>query len=74
MAQRMACIALVELDKELDQRSFDSIARAIGQRYTGKDVQKTVEAMLDFGSRYKNLEASLGKGICFILGCDLPES
>jgi hypothetical protein len=33
-----------------------------------------VETMLDFGSRYKNMEVTLGRGICLVLGCELPES
>lgn len=41
---------------------------------SSKDVEKTVDAMLDSGHRYKNMEIALGKGICLTLGCDLSES
>lgn len=37
-------------------------------------IQKYVEEMLDRGSRYLNIEAKLGSGICFVLGCSLPET
>lgn len=37
-------------------------------------VQKHVEDMLNRGSRYLNIEANMGRGICFILGCALPET
>jgi len=38
------------------------------------EIEKTVKAMLDHGSRYRNMEKALGTGICLVLGCYLPES
>lgn len=38
------------------------------------EVGKTVKEMLDAGSRYVNLEKSLGIGVVFILGKDLAET
>lgn len=37
-------------------------------------VKKSVEVMLDWGHRYANMEQSLGNGITFFLGTNLPES
>jgi hypothetical protein len=42
--------------------------------YAPHDVEETVKDMLDAGSRYKNLEKSLGVGIIFVLGKDIAES
>lgn len=43
-------------------------------KYIPNDVEETVKDMLDAGSRYKNLEKSLGTGIIFVLGKDISES
>lgn len=78
MAQRMACIVLVEIHKEMDRPSVADLARTVEMKNPAglmfPDVEKTVDAMLDHASRYKNIEAALGKGVCLVLGCHLSES
>jgi hypothetical protein len=78
MAQRMACIVLVEIHREMGRPSVTDLARTVQMNDPAGlpplDVEKTLDAMLDHGSRYKNIEAALGKGICMVLGCYLPES
>jgi len=37
-------------------------------------VKRTMELMLEAGSRYRNIEKSLGKGVVFLLGVGLAES
>lgn len=78
MAQRMACIVLVDVHTGMGRPSSGCFANTtqVGQivGLSSKDVEKTVDAMLDSGHRYKNMEIALGKGICLTLGCDLSES
>lgn len=78
MALRMACIVLVEMHREMGRPSVANLARTVEMKDPAgllpSDIEKTVNAMLDHGSRYKNIEAALGKGICLVLGCYLSES
>lgn len=37
-------------------------------------ILKTIELMVEAGSRYKNLEKSLGQGAIFVLGCKTSET
>ncbi|KAK4950140.1 hypothetical protein LTR10_011117 [Elasticomyces elasticus] len=39
-----------------------------------EDILATIRAMIDWGHRYKNMEAALGEGICMVLGRRLKES
>jgi hypothetical protein len=77
MAQRMACIVLEEMCKELGRPLLIALATAV--RITTAEnspinIEKYVDDMLNFGSRYINIEATMGRGVCLILGCELPES
>lgn len=78
MAQRMACMVLVEVHREMGRPLVTDLARTVQMNdpvgLPPLDVEKTLNAMLDHGSRYKNIETTLGKGICLVLGCSLPES
>jgi hypothetical protein len=38
------------------------------------EVRNTMEKMIAAGSRYKNLEASLGPGVAFVFGKEVSES
>lgn len=73
----MACIVLELMYRELDRPVVGSFTSAVQIGMAGGApvaVQKHVEDMLNHGSRYLNIEANLGHGICFVLGCDLPET
>lgn len=74
----MACVCLVELYLAMGRPLVEDIACVIS---FGDDVfmfepevRKTIDTMLDWGHRYKNLEKASNEGICFTLGCDLSES
>jgi hypothetical protein len=43
-------------------------------QYISHHVEDTFKEMLDAGSRYRNLQKSLGPGIIFVLGMTIPES
>lgn len=77
MAQRMACIVLEEMCRELGRPALTALAATVhvgmAQSFT-VDIEKYVDDMLNLGSRYINIEATLGRGICLVLGCELPES
>ncbi|OQN95382.1 hypothetical protein B0A48_18617 [Cryoendolithus antarcticus] len=78
MAQRIACIVLVEIHQRMGQPPADVIAETVqigrGIGHNPNEVEKTVVAMLDFGHRYKNLEITVDGGIALVLGCELSES
>jgi hypothetical protein len=77
LAQRMACIILGLTYRELDRPSITSFTSAIYigmARGASASIQKSVENMLNHGSRYLNIETNLGYSICFVLEGDLPES
>lgn len=44
------------------------------ENYQYHQVETVVKEMLDAGSRYKNLENALGKGVLFVLGQEISES
>jgi hypothetical protein len=73
----MACIVLELMYRELGRPPVSAFASAIQIDMVGGApvaVEKHVGEMLSHGSRYLNIEANLGHGICFVLGCDLPET
>lgn len=78
MAQRIACIVLVEFQKVTGMPTVFDLSRTVeispAMEIPPMEIGKTVKAMLDHGSRYKNMEKELGVGICLVLGCQLPES
>ena len=73
MVRRLLCLLLVE-----PQICEDKIhSSEVSKHFDGidfEDVMRTVQEMEHAGSRYKNLERVLGKGIVFILGKDIPET
>jgi len=60
------------------QPSIDLIAQAVRLGHpialSVEDILATIRAMIDWGHRYKNMEAALGEGICMVLGRRLKES
>lgn len=73
MAQRCACILLVE---QVAQVSATDIAIALTGQTHGElfdDRCKTVKKMIDSGSYYRSLEQALGKGVTLALGISLAE-
>lgn len=78
MAQRIACIVLIELYSDFGNPTVAALAHTVtvggGSALPPMDIEKTVRDMLDHGSRYKNMESALGPGICLVLGCVLSES
>jgi len=78
MVRRLLCLLLVEL-QALKRgisaaKTAEILHRLDATNYKYDQVEETVKEMLDAGSRYKNLEKSLGLGIVFVLGKDLAES
>jgi hypothetical protein len=75
--RRMACIVLVEVHREMGRPSVIDLVRTVQIKGSVDlpllDFEKTLNAMLDHSSRYKDIEAALGKGICLVLSCYLPE-
>lgn len=78
MAQRIACIVLVDIRDLMGRPPIDVIACAVHVAHvvdvSAEDIKRTVEKMIDCGHRYNNMERRLGRGICLSLGSDLPES
>lgn len=78
MAQRIACIVLVELQKTRKLPTAVDLARTVevstAMGLPPMEIGKTINAMLDHGSRYMNMEKALGAGMSLVLGCHLPES
>lgn len=78
MAQRITCIVLVELQRKTGMPTAADLAQTVVMSATIQlppmDIEKAIKAMLDHGSRYRNMEKALGMGICLVLGCYLPES
>jgi hypothetical protein len=56
----------------------DQTAEALSQfdasLYPREAVIVTVKEMIDAGSRYKNIENTLGKGAIFVLGTEIAET
>lgn len=77
MAQRMACIVLEEIRKEVGRPQLMALASTVQNstpEHLPTSVEKCIDDMLNLGSRYINIEGAMGRGICLVLGCDLPES
>lgn len=78
MAQRIACIVLVKLQRTkrlptvVDLAQTVEVSTPVG--LPPMEIDKTINAMLDHGSRYMNMEKVLGTGMSLVLGCHLPES
>ena len=78
MAQRIACIVLVKLQRTKRLPTVVDLAQTVDVGTTmglpPMEIGKTINAMLDHGSRYMNMEKVLGTGMSLVLGCHLPES
>jgi hypothetical protein len=78
MVRRHLCILLLELQGRNLGLSPEGTARILhdldAANYECDQVEAVVKDMLGAGSRYKNLEKALGKGVLFVLGQDISES
>lgn len=78
MVQRVACVVLELLYREVGRPLLPLLISSVRIATTldadPQPLQKSIEDMLDFGSRYINIEAAIGRGFCFAAGCQLPES
>ena len=78
MAQRMACIVLLDVHLAMGKPTVTALTQTVtacaSDALPPMQLEKTVKDMLDHGSRYKNMELALGPGICLVLGCQLSES
>jgi hypothetical protein len=77
---RLLCILLVEYracagyEPELDRNTILRISRARGHQDNAVETSQTLARMIECGGYYKNLEANVSQGICFVLGTSLSES
>jgi hypothetical protein len=75
MKQRCLCLLLVEyVTKVREDKSFARSEQMVGMAAAPLELQKTFEKMMDFGSRYRNLDKALKKGVVIFLGTTMPES
>jgi hypothetical protein len=78
MKQRLACLVLVDFRDGIGRPSVEETATLLFQ--TGiiptalSRAVKIVNAMIDAGHRYRNLELNTTSGISLVLGIFLPES
>lgn len=77
---RLLCILLVEyrasagLEPELDQGTIVKMCQASGRQDDELETKRKLATMIEHGGYYKNLEANVNQGICFVLGTSLSES
>lgn len=78
MKQRVACLVLVDFRDGIGRPSIQDTAALL--YHTGiiattlSKAVKTVNAMVDAGHRYRNLELNTIHGLALVLGTSLPES
>lgn len=78
MLQRIACVVLELLYREVGQpllamlTSTLSITRPANANPLSLD--KCIDDILNFGSRYINIETAIGRGFGLAAGCQLPKS
>jgi hypothetical protein len=76
---RLLCILLVEYrasagyEPEIDQDTILRICQANGYQ-DSEETRQRLANMIECGGYYKNLEANVNQGICFVLGTSLSES
>lgn len=74
----MACIVLVDIRDWMGRPPIDIVANAVHVTYiadlSAVQIERTMEKMIGWGHRYKNMENVLDRGICLSLGNDLSES
>jgi hypothetical protein len=78
MARRFLCVVLIDLmgmnrGARADQTA-EALYRLNASLYPRETVIDTVKEMVDAGSRYKNIEKTLGKGAIFVLGTEIAET
>jgi hypothetical protein len=77
---RFLCILLVEYrasagyEPELDQDTIVRMCQANGHQDNEIETKQKLAKMIECGGYYKNLEANVNQGICFVLGTSLSES
>ena len=78
MVQRCACLLFVEYRSKHQHLSSDAIANIIcTSNLPGVDFQHckgAVSKMTTFGSYYRNMERTLGKGVTLALGTNVAET
>jgi hypothetical protein len=78
MVRRFLCVLLVDLVGMNRGATADQTAEALNRLnaslYPRETVIATVKEMVDAGSRYKNIENTLGKGAIFVLGTEIAET
>ena len=76
--RRCACVLLVEFQKRLgcvsDEETANTIIQLGNFNRNNEEVQKEIANMINCGTRYINLESSLGIGSCLIPGNHVAES
>lgn len=78
MKQRLACLVLVDFRDAIGRPPVEETAALLHQ--TGiiptalSKAIKTVNAMVDAGHRYRNLELNVAPGLALVLGISLSES
>ena len=73
----MACIVLEQMCREVGRPRLTALATTVHVGMTENfpiNIDKHIDDMLNLGSRYINIECTMGRGICLLLGCNLPES
>jgi hypothetical protein len=77
---RLLCILLVEYrasagyEAELDQDTIEKIHQSSSHQDKKIETSQRLARMIECGGYYKNLEANINQGICFVLGTSLAES
>lgn len=77
---RLLCILFVEyrasagFDPELDQGTILRMCQTSGHRENESETKRKLATMIERGGYYKNMEANVNQGICFVLGTSLSES
>jgi len=78
MVRRCTCVLLREFQARHRQASLDNPAMVTClsnlSACTPQEVGCTISHMVDVGSRYKNLEKSLGVGVALVVGCQIADS
>lgn len=78
MICRTACVLLVEFRSKyphaLEEESAAVLHHSWSFQYTLEELSKKVHWMVDAGSRYMNIEKSLGPGAFLVLGKEMSET
>ena len=78
MMKRCACILLVEFRRRFgcvsDEHTATTIIQLGNFGCDNAEIQKEIANMMNCGTRYINLDSSLGIGASLFLGNEVPES